>query len=99
MAPPNEAFIAGANTATKTTMARPIMSAAAVAAVRDGLRPAFSRARRPLTGASFSIGQPITRLTGRTMNLASIATATKSRSAPMPMKSRRPVVEPSLKMP
>ena len=78
IASPNEPFIAWANTATKTTMARPIMSAAAVAAVRLGLRPALSRARRPLVGASFSIGQPMIRLAGRTTNLASMATATKS---------------------
>ncbi len=75
------------------------MSAAAVAAVRLGLRPALSRARRPLVGASFSIGQPMIRLAGRTMNLASMAMATKSSRAPRPMKSRRPLVPPSLKMP
>ena len=71
------------------------MSAAAVAAVRLGLRPALSRARRPLVGASFSIGQPMIRLAGRTMNLASMAMATKSSRAPRPMKSRRPLVPPS----
>ena len=53
--------MAWANTAMNTTMARPIMSAAAVAAVRLGLRPALSRARRPLVGASLSSGQPMMR--------------------------------------
>ena len=99
IAPLNEPFIAWANTATKTTMARPIMSAAAVAAVRLGLRPALSRARRPLVGASFSSGQPMIRLAGRTTNLASMAMATKSSRAPRPMNSRRPLVPPSAKMP
>ena len=99
MASLKEPFMAWANTATKTTMARPIMSAAAVAAVRLGLRPALSRASRPAVGASFSIGQPMTRLAGRTTYLASMAMATKSSSPPRPMKSRRPLVPPSLKMP
>ncbi len=99
IAPLNEPFIACANTARNTTRARPIMSAAAVAAVRLGLRPALSRARRPLVGASFSSGQPMTRAAGRTMYLASIAMATKRSSAPRPMERSRLLVVPSLKMP
>ena len=42
------------------------MSAAAVTAVRAGLRVAFSRARRPLTPAKRCIGAPITQASGRT---------------------------------
>ena len=90
MAPANEPLRACAKTATNTTIARPIMRAAAVAAVRDGLRPAFSRARRPLVGASRSSGQPSTRLSGRTTYLDAMAMPTKSSSAPSPMMARRP---------
>ena len=43
----NDALRPWAKTATKTTRPRPIISAAAVFAVRAGLRPAFSRASRP----------------------------------------------------
>ncbi len=42
----------------------PIMSAAAVDAVRVGLRTAFWRARRPVTPLNRTTGAPITRLIG-----------------------------------
>ena len=61
----NELLSPCAKTATKTTTPRPIMSAEAVAAVRPGLRTVLSRARRPLTGASFCSGQPSTAAMGR----------------------------------
>ena len=55
-----------AKTLTKTTSPRPIISAAAVRAVRAGFRIAFSRASRPVVPASLSSGHPSTRATGRT---------------------------------
>ena len=48
-----------ANTVTKVTSATPIISAAAVTAVRPGLRVAFSRASRPGMPRRRSIGLPI----------------------------------------
>ncbi len=42
------------------------MSAAAVSAVRLGLRRLLSRARRPLTGASFCSGHPSQAASGPT---------------------------------
>ena len=47
-----ELFSPAAKTVTKATRARPIISAAAVTAVRLGLRCAFSRARRPVSRRS-----------------------------------------------
>ena len=54
-----ELFSPAAKTVTKATSARPIISAAAVTAVRLGLRCAFSRARRPVRRA-----QPLQRPAG-----------------------------------
>ena len=51
-APRNVSLNPLTNTATKTTSATPIISAAAVIAVRPGFRMAFSRASRPGPGAS-----------------------------------------------
>ena len=50
---------------TKETSASPIISAAAVVAVRPGLRTAFSRAIRPETPRSRSSGRPTTEAIGR----------------------------------
>ena len=47
-----------ANTVMSPTSATPIMSAAAVAEVRFGLRIAFSRAIRPVMPLNFWIGMP-----------------------------------------
>ena len=59
-------LIPAANTVTKTTSARPIISAAAVTAVRPGLRMAFSRASRPVIPRRRSIGLPATAASGLT---------------------------------
>ena len=53
-------------TATNVTSASPIMSAAAVTAVRPGLRTAFSRASRPAAPPSRRAGQPTTAASGLT---------------------------------
>ena len=53
-----DALMPAANTVTKTTTARPIISAPAVTAVRPGLRTVFSRASRPVRPRSLSSGQP-----------------------------------------
>ena len=55
-----------ANTATKTTSARPTISAADVVAVRPGLRIAFSRASRPGSWNVSASGFPIAPASGRT---------------------------------
>ncbi len=81
-------------TATNTIRPRPIISAAAVRAVRAGFRIAFSRARRPVVPATFSSGQPSTRVTGATTKRASIATATNTSSAPTPMPRSRLETDP-----
>ena len=57
----------GASTATVVTSASPIISAAAVEAVRPGLRIAFERARRPATPPIRVAGQPRTSASGRAM--------------------------------
>ncbi len=75
------------------------MSAEAVAAVRPGLRTVLSRARRPLTGASFCSGQPSTAAMGRTTYLLTMATARKTSTAPRAMVPRRVVVPPGPNMP
>ena len=49
-----------AETATKVISARPIITAAAVEAVRDGLRTAFWRASRPAVPPSSRPGAPST---------------------------------------
>ena len=51
-----DAFTPSARMATNVTSASPIISAAAVTAVRPGLRSAFSRARRPATPRNRSSG-------------------------------------------
>ena len=54
-----------ANTAVLLTSATPIIRADALDDVRRGVRATFWRASAPGTLNSFSIGQPITRVTGR----------------------------------
>ena len=83
---PIEALIPAANTVTKTTTARPIISAAAVTAVRPGLRTAFSRARRPVMPRSFSSGQPATEASGRTSRGLNIDTPNSVATAPPPTR-------------
>ncbi len=61
-----DALSPAANTVTNETSASPIISAAAVAAVRDGFRCEFSRASRPVRPRSLSSGAPIVPASGRT---------------------------------
>ena len=61
-----EVFRPAAKTATKTTSARPTISAADVVAVRAGLRIAFSRASRPGSSKASASGRPTAPATGRT---------------------------------
>ena len=70
-----------------------------MSAVRPGLRRLLSRARRPLTGASFCSGQPSTPTSGRTTNLLSMATATNTSTAPKAIVARRIIVLPGPYMP
>ena len=70
---------------TKTTSARPIISADAVTAVRCGWRAAFSRARRPVRPWMRSSGRPIALLSGRTSTGAISATPKIIRTAPRPI--------------
>ena len=64
IAPVNEVFRPAAKTATKTTSPMPTMSAAAVIAVRAGLRVAFSRASSPVVCPRRSSGQPTSAASG-----------------------------------
>src|SRR5215218_8492385 len=81
-----------ASTATSVTSARPIISAAAVDAVRCGLRRAFSRASVPATPPNRDEGQPSHAASGVTSRSASKATPRKIRNAPSPIHTRRAVV-------
>ena len=78
-----------ARTVTNVTSARPIISAAAVTAVRLGLRSAFSRASRPATPRSRSSGQPTAPAIGGTSRGLSSATAMKTRIAPSAEQAER----------
>ena len=80
-----------AKIATNATSATPIMSAAAVTAVRPGLRSVFSRARRPVIPKTACSGRPTSAASGRTSSGLSIATDRKTTSAPRPMS---PAAEP-----
>ena len=81
--------------ATKVTSARPIISAEAVEAVRDGFRVALSRARIPGAPPIDRAGAPSTAASGRTTREAFIETPKKSRITPTPSARRRgPVAIP-----
>ena len=67
----------------------PIMRAAAVEAVRPGLRIEFARASRPALPPIFVAGQPSTDANGRTSQAEISATPMKSRNAPTPMARSR----------
>ena len=73
-----------ANTAAALTRATPIISAAAVADVRRGARPAFSRASMPGVLNSLATGQPISLVTGRATVDDTLATPRKISRAPTP---------------
>jgi hypothetical protein len=81
------------------TSARPIISAAAVAAVRCGLRIAFWRARPPET-PSRANGRPSREASGRATLEAASPTPTNSASTPTASdRSRDPAAIPSAKRP
>ena len=71
-----------ARTATKVTSASPIISAAAVAAVRDGFLPELAEASRPADPPSRRAGAPTSQISGGTRRLEIIATPMNSRSVP-----------------
>ena len=85
MAPLMVAFAPAAKIEAKVTSATPIMSAAAVTAVRPGWRTEFSRASRPVMPVARSIGRPMTFASGRTSRGESSATPMKVSAAPPPM--------------
>ena len=76
-----------ANTAAALTRATPIISAAAVADVRRGERPAFSWASLPGGPKTLATGQPISRVTGRATVDERLATPRKMSSAPRPARA------------
>ena len=81
--------IPDASTATEVTRAMPIISAAAVDAVRPGFRIEFARARRPALPPIFVAGHPSTVASGRTSHAEISATPTKRSSAPTPIAINR----------
>src|SRR5262249_55856918 len=72
------------NTLTKVTSASPIISAAAVEAVRRGVRIAFSRAGRPGSRNIHTNGNPISPARGRVNSGLKIATPLKDQMTPAP---------------
>jgi hypothetical protein len=95
----NEALMPFANTATKTTRPSPTMSAAAVVAVRPGLRIAFSRASRPGSANRRSSGQPMAPARGRTNQRALRATPTNSSTTPPAIIDSRLAAGPAANKP
>ncbi len=81
-----ERLTPAANTVTKTTSARPIISAAEVTAVRPGLRIAFSRASRPVSPRSRSSGQPATAASGLTSRGLYSEAENRIAAAPAPIR-------------
>jgi hypothetical protein len=78
-----DAFRVVMKTDTNTTSPSPIISAAAVDAVRRGFRFAFSRPSRPVM-PSVLAGKPIAAARGRAKSGVSTATPMKVRAAPTP---------------
>ena len=78
-------LIPAAKIVTKVTRASPIISAAAVAAVRPGRRWEFSRASRPVSPRSFSSGTPVTEASGRTRRGLNRETPSMISTAPSPI--------------
>ncbi len=76
------------STAVEATSARPTISAAAVTAVRLGLRIAFSRASRPELPRSLHSGAPTPQESGRATSGPSVVTPRKTASAPPPASAR-----------
>ena len=82
------------NTAMADTRASPTISAAAVCAVRRGLRMEFSRPSRPEVPSRRASGRPMTLAMGRATAGASIATPTKMSTAPRPTSWMAGLVSP-----
>ncbi len=89
-----EPLIPAAKTVTKATTARPIISAAAVTAVRAGLRWVFSRARRPVSRRKRSSGSPTSEASGRTSR--GLKRETPNRTATAPPPSRTAALPPEM---
>ncbi len=83
-----------ANTVIPPTSATPIISADAVAAVRRGLRMAFSRASCPRAPVSRGSTSPRTRTTGRASTGLRVATPRNPASAPSRTIGTVPLVMP-----
>ena len=88
------------STATTVTSVSPIISAAAVEAVRLGLRTEFALASSPAMPPLRRAGRPTRRVSGLTMCGAARATPTKSARIPMPSSRTTAIVpSPLAKMP
>ena len=83
-----------AKTDAALTRATPIISAAAVAEVRRGDRPAFSRASTPGVLNALAIGQPIALVAGLATVEDTLATPRNISRAPTPARVSRPTVPP-----
>jgi hypothetical protein len=81
----------------KPMRATPIISADAVAAVRFGLRMAFSRARFPVTPRRPGSGAPMARLSGRAM--VRPRTDTPKNTSRTPSPTRASALDPPPKRP
>ena len=81
---PTDSEMPAAKTVTNTTTARPIISEAAVVAVRPGLRTVFSRASRPVRPRTRSSGQPATEASGLTSRGLNSETPNRVAAAPPP---------------
>ena len=82
----------------KPTRATPIIRADAVAAVRRGLRRAFSIARWPVAPDTL-VGRPSTFMTGRAITGARTNTPKMRSSTPRPRSWRAPGPEPAMPAP
>ena len=84
-----EALLEEAKMVMNPTRPTPIISADALAAVRLGLRMAFSRANWPVTPRSRGSGAPTARLSGSDDVRPSTDTPKKTSSAPTPTTRTR----------
>jgi hypothetical protein len=104
-----DAFVDWAKIVMKATRPTPIIRADALAAVRFGLRMAFSRASAPVTPRAFGSGQPMNRLSGSDTVRPSTETPKKTRSTPratggslfdmLPNSPPRSATAPNTRMP
>ena len=89
-----DALVDAANTVMNATRPTPIISADAVAALRRGLRAAFSRATVPAIPRRRGSGAPSTLVNGRASTGPSTATPTNTSSAPRPTGAIAPPDRP-----